>query len=309
MRSFKKYPWLRPIIEARNWPVAQVVFIVMAAFRLIPAEKAVNISAIVARKLGPLLPRNQLGLDNLRLAFPEKSEEEYKDILLQSWDNLGRTAAEYVYLDKIFDLQKDGIDLSQFEFKNEKLFHELRTDGKPALIFAAHLANWELLPICAATFGLNVQSLFRIPNNRFIAKKLSDMRGGVMDGLVASGPGSAYQLSGSLQNGEHVGLLVDQKFLRGIVVPFFGHPAYSNPLLAKLLRSCDCPVHGARTVRLPNGRFRMEITEEISIPRDDNGEVDIQATTAKIAGIVENWIREYPGQWLWFHKRWEGSRR
>lgn len=309
MRSYKRYRRLRPIIEARDWLIAQIVFLLMALLRLAPAEKAVNFAGRAARKIGPLLPRNRLGLENLRRAFPEKSEDERKEILQQSWDNLGRTTAEYVYLDKIFDLKKDSIDPDRFDYKNVEEFFNLRDDGKPALIFAAHLANWELLPVCAATFGLNVQSLFRMPNNRFIAKKLSDMRGGVMEGLIASGPGAAYRLTGSLRNGEHVGLLVDQKFLRGIVVPFFGQPAYTNPLLAKLLRSCDCPVHGARTIRLPNGRFQMEMTEEISIPRDSNGEVDIEAATAKITEIVEGWIREYPGQWLWFHKRWEGSRR
>jgi Kdo2-lipid IVA lauroyltransferase/acyltransferase len=308
LRSYKRYKWLRPIIEARDWVIAQVVFLLMALLRLVPAKGAVNFSGNAARKIGPLLPRHRLGLENLRRAFPEKSEEECKKILLESWENLGRTTAEYVYLDKIFDLRKDSISPDRFDYYNEQEFFNLRDDGKPALIFAAHLANWELLPVCAATFGLNVQSLFRMPNNRFIAKKLSAMRGLVMEGLVASGPGAAYRLTGSLRDGEHVGILVDQKFLRGIVVPFFGQPAYTNPLLAKLLRSCDCPVHGARTIRLPDGRFRMEMTKEISIPRDSNGEVDVEATTAKITGIVEGWIREHPGQWLWFHKRWEGSR-
>jgi KDO2-lipid IV(A) lauroyltransferase len=108
----------------------------------------------------------------------------------------------------------------------------------------------------------------------------------------------------ALDRGIHVGMLVDQKFRRGIAVPFFGKDAPSNPLLAKLARRYECPVHGARTVRLPDGRFRLEVTGEIELPRNEQGEVDIRATTVLVNGIVEGWVREYPEQWLWIHRRW-----
>lgn len=287
--------------------IAQIIFSFIGLIRLLPADSALNFVEKAAGIIGPRIPRNRIGLENLRLAFPEKSESERREILKKSWQNLGRTTAEYIYLDQIFDLENPDLEFERVQFSNIEVFEKLRDDGKPAIIFAAHLANWELLPVCAAKYGLKLQALFRAPNNKFIAKKLANMRGGVMDGLVSSRPGSAFQLSGSLKKGEHVGLLVDQKFFRGIQVDYFGHPALTSPLLAKLLRSCDCPVHGARTIRLPNGRFRLEITDEISIPKDSNGEVDIQATTQKITGIVEGWVREYPEQWLWVHKRWQGG--
>ena len=122
--------------------------------------------------------------------------------------------------------------------------------------------------------------------------------------LIASGQGSSVQLMQALEAGEHVGLLVDQKFKRGIQIPFLGKDAPTNTLLAKLARRDDCPVHGARSVRLPNGRFRLEITNELELPRDENGDVDIRGTTELITGIIEGWVREYPDQWLWMHRRW-----
>jgi KDO2-lipid IV(A) lauroyltransferase len=63
-------------------------------------------------------------------------------------------------------------------------------------------------------------------------------------------------------------------------------------------------VHGVRAVRLPGGRFRLELTEAITLPRGADGRVDIEAATAMVNGIVEAWIREHPGQWLWMHRRW-----
>jgi Kdo2-lipid IVA lauroyltransferase/acyltransferase len=63
-------------------------------------------------------------------------------------------------------------------------------------------------------------------------------------------------------------------------------------------------VHGARAIRLPGNAFQLELTEEIALPRDARGQVDVQAATQAINDIVAGWIREHPGQWLWQHRRW-----
>ena len=79
-----------------------------------------------------------------------------------------------------------------------------------------------------------------------------------MGNLVASGRGAAFEIAAALKRGEHLGLLVDQRKRRGPVVPFFGRPAASNPMAAKLAREFDCPVHGARAIRLKRGRFHLQ---------------------------------------------------
>jgi KDO2-lipid IV(A) lauroyltransferase len=87
-------------------------------------------------------------------------------------------------------------------------------------------------------------------------------------------------------------------------VPFFGRPAATSTLFAKLAREYDCPVHGVRTIRLPGDRFRIELTPAIDLPRDAEGLIDVMAATEKINSIIEGWIREHPDQWLWQHDRW-----
>jgi KDO2-lipid IV(A) lauroyltransferase len=99
-------------------------------------------------------------------------------------------------------------------------------------------------------------------------------------------------------------MLVDQYYTRGVNVTFFGRPTKANPLLARLARHFDCPIHGLRVVRLPGHRFRAELTEQVQPVRDADGKVNIAGTTQAIMSVIEGWIREYPEQWLWLHRRW-----
>jgi KDO2-lipid IV(A) lauroyltransferase len=122
--------------------------------------------------------------------------------------------------------------------------------------------------------------------------------------LVPAGMGAPLRLARALEAGQHIGMLVDQRFGRGPRVMFMGREAAANPLLAQLARRYDCPVHGARAIRLPGGRFRLDLTEEIRMPRDAEGLIDINAATQKMNEVIESWVREYPGQWLWMHRRW-----
>jgi Kdo2-lipid IVA lauroyltransferase/acyltransferase len=77
-----------------------------------------------------------------------------------------------------------------------------------------------------------------------------------------------------------------------------------NPTLARLARQFGYPIHGARTVRLSDGRFRLELTDALKLPHDPDGKVNIAATMQMIAWVIERWIREYPEQWFWLHRLW-----
>jgi KDO2-lipid IV(A) lauroyltransferase len=125
-----------------------------------------------------------------------------------------------------------------------------------------------------------------------------------MGELIPASTAAPIRMMEALDAGLHLGMLVDQRFGRGPRIRFFGREASANPLLARLARRFDCPVHGTRAIRLPGNRFRLELTEEIALPRDARGKVEVQAATQTINDIIEGWIREHPGQWLWQHRRW-----
>ena len=291
--------------KANYWLTAQVALAIMRVLRLLPADKAINFADRAARRIGPLVGRHRVAIDNLRKAYPEKSEAEIRAIAVEMWGNMARLAAEYVFLDGLFDYDHYGDISGRIEVEGVPHFITIANEDRPHILFTGHLGNFELLPIAGASYGMKVTSLFRPPNNPYIADYINSTRRSAMGDLIASRTGVSFTLARILDNNGTIGMLVDQKFANGLPTIFFGRPCETNPLLPKLARQYECDVYPARCIRLPDNRFRLVIEPKLDLPRLDNGRVDINATAQLLNDVVERWVREDPGQWMWFHKRWK----
>ena len=292
------------LMHFQQWLVAQVMFGFLNFLKLFPADGAIRFADRMMRRIGPLTRRHRLMLTNLRNAFPDKSEAEIEAIALGSWGNMGRLAAEYVFLDQLFDYDPEKSEPGRVEVSGIPIFLDLRDNPRPFIVFTGHTANFELLPVAGAAFGLTVTVLFRPPNNPYIAKKVFDFRSARMGKLVPSHAGSSFALARQLEAGQGVGVLVDQKFRKGLKGTFFGRDVKTNPLLPKLVRQFNCEVYPARCIRLPGNRYRLEIEPRLDMPRDAKGNLDLPAAAQLLNDKVESWVREYPEQWLWYHDRW-----
>jgi Kdo2-lipid IVA lauroyltransferase/acyltransferase len=267
-------------------------------------DRASDFCGAVARRIGPLLPAHRIGQANLRAAFPDKDAPWIEATLREAWENLGRVAGEYVHMARIWDFDPDYPNTGRIQTDSVPLFDSLRLDGKPGLCFAAHLANWELPAIAAAAHGLPSAVVYRMPNNKAVAKEIVRIRAPLMGRLIRTRAQAALEMAAALDAGEHVGMVVDQHFSRGVDVTFFGRRCKANPSVARLARRFDCPVVGVRVVRLPDHRFRIEGFGPYDLPREKDGQIDVTAATQMITTVIEGWIRENPGQYLWFHRRW-----
>jgi len=278
----------------------------LRAVRLTNRTSAANFAGAVMRKLGPLVPEHRLGRDNLRAAFPEKSAAEIEHILSGVWDNLGRVAAEFVHLNE-FRVDNPGTTDADTVIVDPVMIERVRRliATKATLSFACHTANWEIPAVVARQIGVSSAVLYRRPNIAAVSDAIIKLRGGVMGQMVPTGLDAPVRLARLLQSGVHVGMLVDQHYTKGVDVQFFGRPCKANPLIAVLARQLDCPIYGLRAIRLPDrNRFRIDITDPIEPPRDAQGRIDVQGTMQAITAMIETWIREYPDQWLWLHRRW-----
>ncbi len=294
----------KPLVDAT---VGLAAVGLINVFKHLDRKRTANFAGALMRRVGPLFKEHRLGRDNLRAALPDKSDTEIEKILAGVWDNLGRVAVEFAHLDE-FSIQGFGTPTrNMVTYDPESLVrHDRIAKGTTgAIIFAAHIANWELPGMAAKLAGLKSAVLFRRPNIDAISDAIVKLRTPLMGELVPTTFDAPVKLARMLEAGIHVGMLADQHYVKGVEVSFFGRRCLANPLVALLARNTNCPIHGIRLVRLPDGNsFWGEFTEAIEPRRDADGRIAIQGTMQAVTSVIENWVREHPEQWLWLHRRW-----
>ena len=295
---------MKSLLRVGDWFVGGLVLALFALMRRLGPDRAPALCGAVARTLGPWMPVHRTGQANIRMAFPEKDAAWHEATLKDAWDNLGRVAGEYVHLAKLWDFDPAHPNQGRIRTNDYNLFIEMMNDGKPALCFSAHLANWELCALAPPAYGMQSAVVYRMPNNRIVAREILRIRAASMGQLIRTRNQAPIEMSGALHAGKHVGMLTDQHFSRGVDITFFGRRCKANPAIARLAKHFDCPVVGVHTIRRPDGGFTIEGVGPLILPRNEKGEIDVPEATQMINTIIEGWIRENPGQWLWFHRRW-----
>jgi KDO2-lipid IV(A) lauroyltransferase len=164
-----------------------------------------------------------------------------------------------------------------------------------------------MIPPAAFARGMDLAFMYRAASNPLVDKMILRLREAnfqrrvIMFAKGASGARGAYA---HLMRGGHLGLLNDQKLDNGIAAPFFGRDAMTAPALASFTLKFRCPVFPVHVVR--EGPARLNVIFEPPIPLPDTGDkqADVLALTTTANAILERWIREVPGSWLWLHRRW-----
>jgi Kdo2-lipid IVA lauroyltransferase/acyltransferase len=276
---------------------AGLAYVLYHGVRALPVDFASALGGAIARGIGPLLPMHKIAKANIAAAFPEKSEAERARIVGGMWDNIGRTFFEYPH-------QTGLIESGRVEMGDLAPVDTLRDDGKPGLLWSGHLANWELVSGGAGARGLVMHRIYRAPNNRRVDWLFHANRDLVKGELLPKGAVGAKRAMVFMRRGEHLGMMVDQKMNDGIAVPFFGRPAMTASALATFALRFAAPVVGARAIRLKGARFRLDVVGPYTIPNTGDRFADELAAMTEVNRILEGWIREYPEQWLWVHRRW-----
>lgn len=295
---------LKPLLDAT---VGALAVGLIGAVHWLDRRRAANFAGAVMRKVGPLFKEHRLGRDNLRAAFPEKSDAEIEHILSGVWDNLGRVAVEFAHLDDfaVEGVSGGGPDAVTYTPETRERFERIVGGSRRVIGFTAHLANWEIPAVCAKLLGAQTAVLFRRPGIDAISDLIIRLREPLMGEMIPTTLEAPLRLARLIQSGVHVGMLADQHYTKGVEVTFFGRRCLANPLIAALARQTEAPIHGTRVVRNPDGNsFWGEITDEIAPVRDADGGINVQGTTQAVTTVIEGWVREHPEQWLWLHRRW-----
>ena len=285
--------WLKFLYSYFIWPLEAILLgLLIGLLTISPLRVASFVMGRLFARLGPVTPWHKRAEDQMKLALPEYSKAERQIWLSEMWENLGRTAAEFIKTRQM--LNKGYI---QFEG-----LHHL-TDHDGGFVIGAHLGNWEALSMLGPCTNVKTGLIYRPLNNPYVSRLMKRRTYSANADIYEKGRQAAIGMVSTLRKGGFMLLLVDQQLREGETVPFFGYPAKTAVAHIKLAAKTGKPIFMAQTVRGAGCNIKVFLSAPIYMQQTANDK-DCREVAKQINQQIETWIRQHPGQWLWPHRRW-----
>lgn len=277
--------------------------IVFGAVGFLSLEGSMNFGKRVGRFLGTRLKKLQrTARRNLEIAFPGMPEDEKARLIEGTFESLGRHLGFATHLSKF--THEDVRSL--VEIVGEENFFKARESGKGILFFTGHFGSWEVFNLLPPAFGFQMNILVRRIDNPLVEKFVDSFRTR-FGSVTLDKTKSARRMYRVLEEGGLLGILADlnAQEREGVFVDFFGVPASTTMSIAKLALATDAVVLPAFAVwDEEKKKYVVHLEPPVEYAKTDDHQRDIRDLTASVTAIVERYVRAYPEQWLWIHKRW-----
>ena len=273
-------------------------------FGAMPRSVARRVATILAWLGFHLATRQRTaGLHNLRMAFPEITEDERQRILRGSFQNLARLLVEFTHFPQ---LNKTNISRFVVHEGLENYLEGLRR-GRGVIFMTAHFGAWELSSFAHAVYGYPLKFLVRPIDNPRVEDLISSYR--TSSGNVPIQRRSAARdVLKALRHNEAVGILFDQNTTEseGVFAEFFGIPAATTPSIALFaLRTGAAVLPGFLVWDEALKKHRLRLDPLVELVNTGDLDRDVLENTTRFNRILEDYVRQYPDQWLWIHRRWK----
>ncbi len=245
----------------------------------------------------------RVGMRNLAMAFPETSQRKRRRILRGEFTSLGRQLAEVCLFPRYTRENVSQVVVYEGFENYERAYNR----GKGVLFLTAHLGGWELSAFTHSLHGHPLHIVMRPLDNQRLDRFIRDYR--TMHGNTTVDKDEFVRgLLSATKAGETVGILMDTNMTppQGVFVPFFGISACTASGLARIALRTDAAVVPGFTIwDAVLGKYRLRFDPAVSLIRTGNVEEDVIANTARFTKVIEDYVRRYPEQWLWVHRRWK----
>lgn len=296
--SFKDQLARRPLLRNALWrSEALVLGALMRILSWLPADRVSRFGQRLGQVLGPRLTKHKAIITNLRLAFPEQSDNGIESLARGIWGNAGRVLTEFACLEKICNEQRIRIDV-------DAPIPAFEQTGRPLIIVTAHLSNWEILAYAITRMIQPVAAPYTAPSNPWLASKLQAYREPLGVQLFER-DSSMRPLVKRITSGDTLVFLADQRVDSGKPVPFMGMDKLTTLVPARLALRFKCDLVPVRVQRLQDARYRVRF-----YPPVNRGEQQLDENThalhmmTEVNALFESWIREQPAEWFCSNRLW-----
>lgn len=287
----------RKLEYAAAWPFIKILGLLAR-----PLSRALGIA--IAQTVYLLHFRlRRVGMRNLAMVFPEKSEAERARILRGEFTSLGRQLAEMSQFPRYTKANIDDIVV----YDGLENYERAYARGKGVLFLTAHFGGWELSAFAHSLHGHWLHVVMRPMDNPYLDRLLQSYRS-MHGNKVVPKDDFVRGLLAAMKAGETVGILMDTNMTppQGVFVDFFGIPACTASGLARIALRTDAAVVPGFTIWDEKlGKYRLRFDPALELVRTGNLEADIIANTQMFTKVIEDYVRKYPEQWLWVHRRWK----
>jgi KDO2-lipid IV(A) lauroyltransferase len=290
----------RKLEYAAAWPFIKILG---ALPRPLARAFAIGLAQLVYLLHGRL---RRVGMRNLELALPEKNDAERKRIVRGVFTSLGRQLAELCQFPRYTLENVDDVVV----YDGLENYLQARARGKGVLFLTAHFGGWELSAFTHSLHGYWLHVVMRPMDNPYLDRMIEHYR--TMHGNKTVAKDDFVRgLLAAMKAGETVGILMDTNMTppQGVFVDFFGIPACTASGLARIALRTDAAVVPTFTIwDEAIGKYRLRFDPALELIRTGDQERDIVANTQMFTKVIEDYVRKYPDQWLWVHRRWKTRR-
>lgn len=262
-------------------------------------ENALRLGGFAFALVGPRSDKASKARENLAIAFPDKSEEWRKQTIKQIFRHLGYSSVELIKLGEIWEQREQRVE---YVLAPEARRH---MESRRATVFiTAHVGPWQVAPLVTREYGFTINTIYAPESNPTMQALMLDLRKVFGEKLIPADSGPRPIIR-ELNAGNSIIMAMDTRPDTGKLVPFFGRDALTNTSAVGLALRTGAALVVARAERLPNARYRITVYDPL-VSSDPDAPVKEQALelTSQIHGYFEDWIRQYPEQWICLKRRW-----
>ena len=274
-----------------------VIIFFFSIFKILGLKNSSIISGKIFKIVGHFFRPKKTVENNLRIAFPNLSDNEIKKYILEMWEYYGKIFAEYIFLSELRNNKKANIKIS-----GNHILEKLKINNDSVVFISGHFDNFELMAMYLEKSGIKLSAIYRPLNNFFMNTIMEKLRTKyICKKQIKKGRTGIRESLRLFKEGYSIALMIDQRVSEGPKINFFNKEAYTTTVPAQFVKKFNCKVVPINIVRTNNINFEIKVFEPFEFKKNDS----INEITLALNKWLENTIIENPSKWIWSHNRWK----